>query len=128
MLAFSADSGWKEIVDFLQVPDVDDDAKLLSEAGFSPSKALCVGDPDECAFCVLVYARSIGQAHGKEEQYSFLVDVEIGGTIHRVAVEKLPDLLELLRQTVPLAKSIHEWNAFKEKCDEKIERRVNQRG
>ncbi len=114
MFSFSINDGWTEITDFLQSEEAKTCDEELSLAGFSPHPGLSVGKTDENSFCVSVYRREM---HSKEEphDYQFIVGIDIGGFDYYVATPKLPDLLELLRQVVPLSIKIDEWSINKEK-------------
>lgn len=120
--SFNVTTGWHEIDDFLQTPETSDCAEERKLAGFSSVASLAIGDTEGTSFCVEVYNRAHSPATVKEPQYEFLTCIDIGGAIYFVAIPKLPDLLEFLRQTVPLSISIEEWAIKKEKYIKEIEK------
>lgn len=120
MFSFSVASGWQGIQDFLETPETSDRAEERRLAGFSSYPALSVGETDAGTFSVEVYNREFDAITPKGPQFQFLVSIDVGGIGHYVAVSALPDLLELLRQTVPLSVTIDEWLIKKEKYDEEL--------
>lgn len=108
MWSFTCAAGWLEIDDFLKTSETDDPAEEKQLAGFWSHPNLLIGD-DEGNFSVEVFNRSVTIGQGKEPQFDFLVGVLVGGYVQYVAIPKLPDLLELLRQTVPLTTAVDEW-------------------
>lgn len=120
MWSFSASAGWVEIVDFLETTETSDCAEEKRLAGFYSHPNLLVGD-DEGNFSVEVFNRAVGSNLGKEPQYEFLAGVSVGGYVHYVAIQKLPDLLEFLRQTVPLSTAIDEWAIKRQEYLERID-------
>lgn len=124
MWCFSAAAGWSQIEDFLSTPETDDCAEEKKLAGFSSMPTLSIGDTEGTSFCVEVYNRDFNPTNVKVPEYAFLAGVVIGGLIHYVGVATLPDLLEFLRQTVPLSISIDDWTIRKEKYVEEIEKQM----
>lgn len=120
MWSFNIRAGWIEINDFLKTPETDDCAEEKQFAGFYSNPNLLIGD-DEGNFSVEVFNRSFGSNQPKEPQYEFLVGVSVGGYVHYVAIPKLPDLLEFLRQTVPLSTAIDEWAIKRQEYLDRIE-------
>ena len=43
-------------------------------------------------------------------EYKYLANLDVGDVIETVAIPDLPDLLEFMRQTVPLATTIDTWS------------------
>jgi hypothetical protein len=125
MFSFSKTDGWKEIEDFLQTPGIDDCEKEREAAGFTRYRALAVGDTDAASFCVEVFNREFSRQNPKEPQYEYLVSIDVGGNGNYVAVPKLPDLLALLQQVIPLSISIDEWSIMKEKYNDKLEKEIS---
>ncbi len=109
MFAFDHLTGWTEIADFLRVPETNDCAEERRLAGFCPHPNLEVGDVGVDNFSVKVFNRAFNPKEVKVPEYEYLVQVLVGGEGQYVAVSKLPDLLELLRQSVPLSIAIDEW-------------------
>lgn len=105
MWSFTCAAGWLEIDDFLKTSETDDGAKERRLAGFCSHPNPIIGD-DEGKFSVEIFNRSVAVGQGKEPQFDFLVGVSVGGYVQYVAIPKLPDLLELLRQTVPLTTAV----------------------
>lgn len=124
MWSFSVGGGWVEIVDFLATSETTDCAEGKRLGGFCSHPNLLVGD-DEGNFSVEVFNRTFGDKPSKEPQYEFLAGVSVGGYIQYVAIPKLPDLLEFLRQTVPLSTSIDEWAIKHQKYIDRIERETS---
>jgi len=128
MWCFSAAAGWSQIDDFLRTAEIDDCAEEKKLAGFSFIPTLAIGDTEGTSFCVEVYNRDCNSKNVKAPEYEFLAGVNIGGLIHYVGVPTLPDLLEFLRQTVPLSISIDDWTVRKEKYVEEIEKQMKTQG
>ncbi|UCV22853.1 hypothetical protein [Ferribacterium limneticum] len=124
MWSFSVGGGWVEIVDFLATSETTDCAEEKRLAGFCSHPNLLVGD-DEGIFSVEVFNRTFVGNASKEPQYEFLAAVSVGGYVQYVAIPKLPDLLEFLRQTVPLSTSIDEWSIKRQKYLDRIEREIS---
>ncbi len=122
--AFSAAAGWKQIEDFLVTDGINDGHTERALAGFAAYPGLSVGDDESASFCVSVFARSGDGTQEKAPQYRFLVRIEIAGDLDYVAVERLPDVLELLRQTAPLAASIDEAAIKRDKYKKRIEKEL----
>jgi len=106
MWSFSSSGGWHCIDDLFENCKEDGLDEMLNFAGFSSTTAISVGDGDSGSFYVHVY-RSYG-SYG-ETKYEFLSCIEIGGTVDFVVIPSLPDLLDFLRQTIPLSISINDW-------------------
>lgn len=122
MWSFGIEAGWKKIDDFLAAPGVDDAAERRKRAGFSSYAHMAVGDRRLASCCVDVFNRDERRSDATAPQYEFLVVIEIGHVEHRVAVKELPDLLELLRQTLPLPTAVDTWAMLRERYDKEQER------
>jgi len=125
MWKFTAKDGWKEIEDFLAKHDVADCDKELALSGFSSICAVNVGD-EEGMFSVEIRSRSFGteQGTGEGTNYEYLGAVLVGTGVRYVAIPTLPDLLEFMRQTIPLAIRIDDWNVGHEKYMKKLEKEI----
>jgi len=109
MFTFTIKDGWKEIEDFLITEEAKDGDQELVLAGFSSYPSINLGDTETNSFSVLVYCREfVSTPEIKHPEYEFLVEIGFGGRCYYVAISALPDLLELLRQIVPLSISIDE--------------------
>jgi len=125
MWSFDAAAGWHEIDDFLQTPDAIDVAEERRLAGFTSTPSLVVGDSEGSSFCVEVYNRAFSTTEmPKGEGYDFLTAVEVGGVVYYVAIPNLPDLLEFLRQTIPLSVAIDEWSIKKERYIAELDKQL----
>ncbi len=126
MYSFSVAGGWQEIADFLSKPEVNDYEKELRLAGFSSYRAFAVGDPDVGSFCIEVYNRDLVQENQDGHQYEFLVSITIGDLVHHIAVQKLPDLITLLREVVPLSASIDQSSIMRSRYNDELDKSVAQ--
>ncbi|HEX8988428.1 MAG TPA: hypothetical protein VF816_10735 [Rhodocyclaceae bacterium] len=122
MWSFGISDGWQQIDDFLAEQGVDDEAEQRRRAGFTGYAGLAVGDRRVACYCVEVFNRDERRSEHKAPQYGFLVVLDIGHVRQRVAVKELPDLLELMRQTVPLATSIDGWSMTRSRYDKDTEK------
>ncbi len=122
--AFSAAVGWKQIEDFLVTAEANDGQTERTLAGFRAFPGLSVGDDETGSFRVSVFARSGDGTQEKAPEYRFLVRIEVADTEDYVAVEGLPDVLELLRQTAPLAASIDAAAIKRDKYTKQIEKEL----
>lgn len=124
MYLFSHKDGWKEIDDILQTPGAREFTDELKAAGFSTVRSLTVGDLECGSFVTEVYRR--GGHSAAQGAYEFLVGVQIGDEMEYIAVPKLPDLLALLKELVPLTTAIEHWAIahadFKEAFEQKLRR------
>jgi hypothetical protein len=126
MFAFTTKDGWKEIEDFLSTVEAKDGNQELVLAGFSSDPSISIGDTDANSFCVFVYSRDfVASSEMKNPEYEFLVEIAVGGICNYVATPVLPDLLELLRQVIPLSNSIDEWTIKKDKHKEELEKKIH---
>jgi hypothetical protein len=122
MWSFNITAGWQKIDDFLVVPGIEDTAEQRRRAGFTGCPGLAVGDRRTACCCVEVFNRDERRAEHREPQYDFLVVLDIGHVQQRIAVNALPDLLELMRQTVPLATGIDSWAIQRSRYDKEQEK------
>ncbi|HEX8963267.1 MAG TPA: hypothetical protein VF801_09715 [Rhodocyclaceae bacterium] len=122
MWSFSNAEGWRKIEDFLAATGMEDPADQRRKAGFTGFPGLSVGDRRVACCCVEVFNRDERRAEHREPQYGFLVFLDIGHVQQRIAVKELPDLLELMRQTMPLATSIDTWSIIRGRYDKDQEK------
>lgn len=107
---FSCNKGWMKITDFLRNEEVDDCAKERSLAGFSDFPSISVGNDDGVDFGMQIYPRERFAEGLSGLEYKYIASLDIGDVIETVALPDLPDLLEFMRQTVPLATTIDTWS------------------
>ncbi|MGE5466282.1 MAG: hypothetical protein ACM3Y9_02545 [Ignavibacteria bacterium] len=122
MWSFDVAGGWRKIEDFLDSPGIEEAEERRKHAGFSSYARLSVGDRRLASCCVDVFNRDERCAEPKGAEYAFLVVIEIGHVEHCVAVRELPDLLELLRQTLPLSTSVDHWAMMRSRYDSEREK------
>jgi hypothetical protein len=120
--SYSIADGWHKIDDFLAATGNEDPAEQRKRAGFTGCPGLAVGDRRIACCCVEVFNRDERRSEHLEPQYEFLVFIDIGHVQQRVAVKQLPDLLELMRQTIPLATSIDNWSILRGRYDKELEK------
>jgi hypothetical protein len=124
MYAYSQKDGWTEIEDFLLAMHADDCEKQRELAGYSIYPALDVGDSEKNTFAVEVFGRDFSSVGREQTPYQYLVAIDIGTALEYVAIPKLPDLLDLLKQVIPLSVSIDEWAMKRSKFNEDFDRRL----
>jgi hypothetical protein len=122
MWSYGIGDGWRKIEDFLTATGSDDPAEQRRRIGFTGHPGLSVGDRRQACCCIDVFNRDERCAEQKEVQYGFLVLLDIGHVQQRVALKELPDLLDLLHQTVPLATAIDNWAILRDRHDRDLEK------
>ncbi|UCV02318.1 hypothetical protein [Dechloromonas denitrificans] len=107
---FSSNNGWLMITDFLRNEGTDNCPEERSLAGFSDFPTVRVGNDDGVDFGVRIYTRERFPEGRSGLEYKYLACIDIGDSVETVAIRDLPDLLEFMRQTVPLATTIDTWS------------------
>lgn len=122
MWSFGVKTGWEKIDDFLSATGIEDEAEQRRRAGFTGCPGLSVGERRSACCRVEIFNRDERRSEHREPQYGFLVVIDIGHVLQRIVVRELPDLLELMRQTVPLATSIDNWSILRSRYDKELEK------
>lgn len=107
---FSCSKGWTQITDFIQTSETDDCVKQRSLAGFSDYPSIQVGNDDGADFGLRIYTRERLEEGRAGNEFKYIACIDIGEAFDMVAIRDLPDLLEFMRQTVPLATTIDTWS------------------
>ena len=61
-------------------------------------------------------------------EYKYLANLDVGDVIETVAIPDLPDLLEFMRQTVPLATTIDTWSMKRHAVNARFSPKTKQPG
>jgi len=118
MWEYSKDGGWKAVEDFIETANAKDSEKKWELCGFNSYADFAYGERETLRITVVgrrqqSHAPKITQfltepapapettsvSHG----YNFIVVIQFGGALDKVAIRHLPDLLHLLGQVSPLA-------------------------
>jgi hypothetical protein len=120
MWAYSKDTGWQPIEDFVEAVKAKDSEKKWEECGFNSYADFAYGDRETLRMTVM-RRRRLGpivkpmlspdeppvpppiDAKPANAEYNFIVVIQFGGALDKIALKTLPDLLELLSHIAPLA-------------------------
>ena len=119
MWEYSKDGGWKPIDDFIEAANARDSEKKWEVCGFNAYADFAYGERETLRITVMrrrqqghapkitqllvepmLQTESPSTAHG----YNFIVVIQFGGSLDKVAMKHLPDLLHLLGEISPLAR------------------------
>jgi hypothetical protein len=119
MWEYSKDGGWKQIDDFIEAANAKDSEKKWELCGFNSYADFAYGERETLRMTVVRRRQTqvpkitqllsepvppsdtSSQNHG----YNFIVVIQFGGALDKVAIRILPDLLYLLGQISPLAQN-----------------------
>jgi len=122
MWAYSISTGWQAIEDFVEAAKAKDSEKKWEECGFNTHADFAYGDRETLRMTVM-RRRRLGpvlkpslsaeepplpapvEAKPANAEYNFIVVVQFGGALDKIALKSLPDLLNLLTQISPLAEN-----------------------
>jgi hypothetical protein len=119
MWDYSKEAGWKPIEDFIEAVQAKDSEKKWEACGFNSYADFAYGDRETIRVTVM-RRRHAGQSpkpmsllSGSDvpvppelkpvnTEYNFIVVIQFGGALDKVAIRKLPELFQLLRDVIPL--------------------------
>ena len=120
MWEYSKDGGWKAIEDFIEAANAKDSEKKWEICGFNSYADFAYGERETLRITVV---RRRQQGHTPKitqlltepapppetasvnHGYNFIVVIQFGGALDKVAIRHLPDLLHLLGEVGPLAQN-----------------------
>ena len=120
MWDYSKDGGWKPIDDFIEAANAKDSEKKWEVCGFNAYADFAYGERETLRITVMrrrqqghtpkiaqLLAESAPQAEppSTAHGYNFIVVIQFGGSLDKVAMKHLPDLLHLLGEISPLAQN-----------------------
>jgi len=118
MWEYSKEGGWKPIDDFIEAANAKDSEKKWELCGFNSYADFAYGERETLRMTVV---RRRQQAHvpkitqmlsepapapdtsSMNHGFNFIVVIQFGGALDKVAIRLLPDLLRLLGEISPLA-------------------------
>src|SRR5436189_4222950 len=119
MWEYSKDGGWKPIDDFIEAADAKDSEKKWDACGFNSYADFAYGERETLRITVVRRrqqshtpkitqllaepASAPGPSASINHGYNFIVVIQFGGALDKVAICHLPDLLHLLGEISPLA-------------------------
>ena len=122
MWEYSKDHGWKPIEDFIEAAKAKDSEKKWEECGFNAYADFAYGDRETLRMTVM-RRRRVGpvikptlsledpplpppmETKPANIEYNFIIVVQFGGALDKIATRTLPDLLKLLSEISPLAEN-----------------------
>src|SRR3954468_14452440 len=120
MWEYSKDGGWKPIDDFIESADAKDSEKKWEACGFNSYADFAYGERETLRITVvrrrqqshtpkitqfLVEPSPAAQTSSSSHGYNFIIVIQFGGALDKVAMKQLPDLLHLLGEISPLAQN-----------------------
>src|SRR4051812_42169262 len=120
MWEYSKETGWKPIDDFIEAANAKDSEKKWELCGFNSYADFAYGERETLRITVM---RKRQQGHtpkmaqfladpgpapdtsSMNHGYAFIVVIQFGGALDKVALRHLPDLLYLLEEVSPLAQN-----------------------
>jgi hypothetical protein len=120
MWEYSKDGGWKSIDDFIEAANAKDSEKKWELCGFNSYADFAYGERETLRMTVV---RRRQQGHvpkitqmlsepapapdtsAMNHGFNFIVVIQFGGALDKVAIRQLPDLLDLLGQISPLTQN-----------------------
>jgi hypothetical protein len=118
MWEYSKEAGWKPIDDFIEAANAKDSEKKWEACGFNAYADFAYGERETLRITVvrrrhqthapkmtqfLAEAAPSSETASVSHGYNFIVVIQFGGALDKVAMKQLPDLLHLLSQISPLA-------------------------
>src|SRR6476620_9127904 len=120
MWEYSKENGWKPIDDFIEAANAKDSEKKWEMCGFNSYADFAYGERETLRITVM---RKRQQGHAPKitqflaeptpapapdtsslnHGFGFIVVIQFGGALDKVAIKQLPDLFHLLREVSPLA-------------------------
>jgi hypothetical protein len=122
MWEYTNDHGWKPIEDFIEAAKAKDSERKWEECGFNSYADFAYGDRETLRMTVMRRRRTgpvLKPAPSPDEppvpppieakpanlDYNFIVVIQFGGALDKIALKTLPDLLKLLADIGPLAEN-----------------------
>jgi hypothetical protein len=120
MWAYSRDGGWTEIEDFIEAATARDSEKKWEACGFNSYADFAYGERETFRITVMRRRQAshlpkpppgagepqvVMDTKSTNPGYNFIVVIQFGGNLDKVALKTLPDLLKLLMEISPLAQN-----------------------